>query len=363
MKKILIMLAVLLAAMSIHGQNLLYYWNFNTGAPAQDQTWNQPIAATVGNGQLTYTFTEAFSFTGTTINGIDGESNGGSFAPRGGIDNVNNGAYFTLTASTVGFDNIIVTYPTRRTSTGFTNQEVKYTVDGTNWLTKEVIDLSGFENNWVATQLVTIDFTGVPGVGNNANFAIRFILTGASSAVGNNRLDNIQIRGSSQGAVATPTFNPPSGTYSTPQNVTISCSTPSSTIYYTTDGTNPTTSSPVYQNPINVATTTTIKAVAHAAGLDPSTIATATYSFASTVSNLGALRAQPAGTGQVYTVTGEVILTFKQTFRNQKYVQDAQGAILIDDPTGVMGSGYNVYDGITGITGTIAYYTDMLQFT
>ena len=45
---------------------------------------------------------------------------------------------------------------------------------------------------------------------------------------------------------ATPTFNPPGGNYSSAQSVTISDATPNATIYYTTDGTTPTTNSTVY---------------------------------------------------------------------------------------------------------------------
>jgi hypothetical protein len=44
--------------------------------------------------------------------------------------------------------------------------------------------------------------------------------------------------------------------------VTISAATPKATIYYTTNGATPTTSSPIYAGPITVATTETVKAIA-----------------------------------------------------------------------------------------------------
>jgi hypothetical protein len=47
-------------------------------------------------------------------------------------------------------------------------------------------------------------------------------------------------------AVATPTISLPTGTYAGAQQVTLTDSTPGSTIYYTTDGTVPTSSSPAY---------------------------------------------------------------------------------------------------------------------
>jgi hypothetical protein len=62
-----------------------------------------------------------------------------------------------------------------------------------------------------------------------------------------------------------------------PQQVTISDASPGVTIYYTTDGSTPTTSSPQYTGPILVLTTTTIKAIAVAPGWSSSAVATATY--------------------------------------------------------------------------------------
>jgi hypothetical protein len=79
--------------------------------------------------------------------------------------------------------------------------------------------------------------------------------------------------------VATPTFSPVAGSYPSAQSVTISTSTPSATIYYTTNGTNPTTSSTVYSTPINVAATETLKAMATKTGLANSAIGTAGYTI------------------------------------------------------------------------------------
>ena len=162
---------------------------------------------------------------------------------------------------------------------------------------------------------------------------------------------------------ATPTFDPPAGVYTEPISVTISSTTPSATIHYTLDGTNPTESSPTYTGPIPLNTNTTIKAIAYASGYAPSYIASASYFFPVVVTNLTELRAQTAGDGTVYMVSGQVVLTFQQSFRHQKYVQDNQAGVLIDDPSGVITTTYNLLDGITGLTGTIAYYNNMLQLT
>ncbi len=63
--------------------------------------------------------------------------------------------------------------------------------------------------------------------------------------------------------VATPTFSPLPGSYTEDQEVTITCTTQDAVIYYTTDGSEPTTESDVYAEPIMVTEgITTIKAIA-----------------------------------------------------------------------------------------------------
>ncbi|MCI4433207.1 MAG: chitobiase/beta-hexosaminidase C-terminal domain-containing protein, partial [Nitrosopumilus sp.] len=56
----------------------------------------------------------------------------------------------------------------------------------------------------------------------------------------------------------TTTANPPGGTYTSAQSVVLT-SNEDSTIYYTTNGTNPTQSSPLYTTPILISSTTTLK--------------------------------------------------------------------------------------------------------
>ena len=79
--------------------------------------------------------------------------------------------------------------------------------------------------------------------------------------------------------VATPTFNPAAGTYTEAQNVTIACATEGATIYYTLDGTTPTTASSVYSTAIAISQTTTVKAMAVKTGMTNSQVATAEYTI------------------------------------------------------------------------------------
>ena len=76
---------------------------------------------------------------------------------------------------------------------------------------------------------------------------------------------------------ATPTFSPAAETFTSPVAVTISSATGGATIYYTTDGSTPTTASNVYASPVSVSATTTIKAIAAASGSSNSTVGSALY--------------------------------------------------------------------------------------
>jgi Chitobiase/beta-hexosaminidase C-terminal domain len=78
-------------------------------------------------------------------------------------------------------------------------------------------------------------------------------------------------------AAATPTYTPAAGKYPSAQSVTINDTTVGATIYYTTDGTLPTTSSSVYSSPITVSANETLKALAVANNYTTSLVAAAVY--------------------------------------------------------------------------------------
>jgi hypothetical protein len=76
---------------------------------------------------------------------------------------------------------------------------------------------------------------------------------------------------------ATPTASPAGGSYLVAQTVALACTTPSSTIYYTTDGSTPTTGSTVYSGPLTVSASQAVKAIATAAGHTQSAVGSASY--------------------------------------------------------------------------------------
>jgi hypothetical protein len=109
--------------------------------------------------------------------------------------------------------------------------------------------------------------------------------------MGNNSTDfwgaghTVQVAQQAVGSVSTPaaspTFNPAPGTYPSAQTVSLSSATAGATIFYTTDGTTPTTASTPYTGPIAVSVTTTIRAIATGTGFTNSAVASGTFTIQS----------------------------------------------------------------------------------
>jgi glucose/arabinose dehydrogenase/sugar lactone lactonase YvrE len=82
-------------------------------------------------------------------------------------------------------------------------------------------------------------------------------------------------------AVGTPFFTPPAGAIASNAEISISCVTPGAFIYYTTDGTIPTTNSSIYSSLLTFnGDAMTINAFGVAAGYNNSLVGTASYSAA-----------------------------------------------------------------------------------
>lgn len=123
--------------------------------------------------------------------------------------------------------------------------------------------------------------------------------------------------------VAAPTFSVPEGTYTEAQTVTLACETEGAAIYYTLDGTDPTAESTLYEAPITISTTTTVKAIAIKDDV-LSTVASATYTFPAVAENIAAFKALDVNAEAVLTLTDAIVT---HANGDNVFVEDATGGI------------------------------------
>ena len=132
--------------------------------------------------------------------------------------------------------------------------------------------------------------------------------------------------------VATPTANPGAGTYTAAQSVTLSTTTEGATIYYTTDGTDPTTSSTEYSSAISISATTTLKAFAVKDGMTDSDVLTAAYTINLPVS-IPELTVGKWSDGNITTAGGEQWFKFTTA-------ESQTSAYIHFMPTGTLNGAY-----------------------
>jgi hypothetical protein len=161
-------------------------WNFNDSDLVVDH----------GSGTMSSNFntTNILFAAGTINNARLGDVAGQALSLQGGTSNVNNGRNVTVNVNTTGFANIVVSFATQGTSTGFNNNQFQYSVDGVNFIDfgSPYIPAAAF-----GSVPVIFTLTSIAGLNNNPNAAFRIVFNGATTSTGNNRLDNFVVEGSS----------------------------------------------------------------------------------------------------------------------------------------------------------------------
>ncbi|TCK65139.1 putative secreted protein (Por secretion system target) [Winogradskyella wandonensis] len=83
-----------------------------------------------------------------------------------------------------------------------------------------------------------------------------------------------------------------------------------------------------------------------------------------TVADLAAVRADynANGPGAFYSVQSTPTVTYTRTSRNQKYIQDASAAILIDDAPGIITTTFSIGSTMSGLVGQVSEFNGIMQF-
>ena len=126
---------------------------------------------------------------------------------------------------------------------------------------------------------------------------------------------------------ATPTFLPAAGAVLSGTTVAISCATEGATIHYTTDGTDPTASSPTYSSAITIDAAKTIKAIAVKDSYNNSSIASASYTVVEPLTTMQAIFDAAGDEQDVYITFNNWIVSGVKN--SNAYVTDGTKGFII----------------------------------
>lgn len=138
-------------------------------------------------------------------------------------------------------------------------------------------------------------------------------------------------------AVAKPTITPEANPFLGSTPVTLDCTTPGVTIYYTLDGDDPDETSSVYDVPFVVNATTTVKAIAYD-GTNWSEIASKEITGLTVLSTMDAIfEAAGATASTQYIAFNDWIVTGVSSNGKNVFVTDGTKGFVVNDGSGAMG--------------------------
>lgn len=191
--KLMCAVLLFLAASQAALADELAVWNFNDSNLNVDH----------GSGTLTSNLNvvNILFAAGTTNNARQGDIAGQALSLQGGTGNANNGRNITFNVSTLGFSNIVVSFATQGTSTGFNSNQFQYSLDGITFIDfgPPYAPLTAFGSVPLVFSLASI-----AGLNNNPDAAFRIVFNGATSSTGTNRIDNFVVEGSSSETIPEP---------------------------------------------------------------------------------------------------------------------------------------------------------------
>ncbi len=190
-----------------------------------------------------------------------------------------NSGVMNTTPSSVGGITSSFPSPSFSISSDGAQDGIAWAVESDQFNTDGPAVLYAWDANDLSTPIYASDTNAARDSAGPANkFSIPVVTNGKVYVAAQGEVD---VYGLLNGATtaAAPTITPDGGTFGAAQTVTLSTATASAAIYYTLDGSAPTTASTQYTGPITVNLDTTLNAIASATGYLQSAVSSATFTF------------------------------------------------------------------------------------
>lgn len=199
--------AVFVGAAAAQAQQVIAYWRFPSTVPSSTVNFQIPFPitadaqfnpgpATITTDGLTWDGTPSppatgqglFQyFTGTDINAQGGDVAGSGLGIRNLAGNVAEGKSITFRFDATGFQDIIMSYAERTTSTGPQSLLISVSTDGTNFVPAETLTTT----RDATFRLRTVDLSAFSSLNNAASAYVRLTMNGFTGTAGALRIDNV----------------------------------------------------------------------------------------------------------------------------------------------------------------------------
>jgi hypothetical protein len=182
-----VLISLSLAA-GAHGE-AISVWNFNDAASGVSGGVRE-FLVDFGNGTMSsnFLFSNIANSPGSALNAQNGDPAGQALRLTG---NANNDGNLTWMVSTENYESIDVSFAMQRTSTGFNANQFLYSTDsGVSW-----IPFGSPFTPSASFAVQSFDLSGIRELNGNPDVGFQIIFGGATSSMGNNKIDNLAVSG------------------------------------------------------------------------------------------------------------------------------------------------------------------------
>ncbi|RYZ32805.1 MAG: hypothetical protein EOP49_37030, partial [Sphingobacteriales bacterium] len=221
----LIFLLLISSLSTTKAQTVVSAWTFDSGVATTvvSNFGAEPaiLYADGTNGSSSWSGLESFG--GSTINDPRSQTNASnSFSVVGGSPS-NNGKGIVFRVPMSGYENPLLSYATRGTSSGFSSQTWSYSTNGATFTTMGQVTGTTSTSYSAKNQSTHafLDLSAIDVVDNVPFIYLRVVFAGSSNATGNNRIDNVVVRASALPDATPPTVISNAATGITPTSAVL----------------------------------------------------------------------------------------------------------------------------------------------